>query len=235
MNRKYYKSVIGEIKLIGVNTEGLPMWSINHYIDSFCNNYNKILIVRRICELIQQGAYDNQFIIAKKSADLFPTKLVKDSFNWESDRYIVLSSKGEEPKEFWHIIKSYVRPMVFYKEGSDILPLIDYNDDDAIKVTSMKYNSPVQINLKGATGALLDLINEPNRREMEDERHVSELLNNSIKNINDIASASQTINDVRTPDGVKHYANATLNDLIRIQDKLNKKLGIRADKIDLKC
>lgn len=230
--RTYESLDIGEVQIIGDFTEGLPMWSINHYIEEFCNNYNKILIIRRICELLQNGANDNQFLVARKSADLFPKTSIEYDFSYDESNYIVLTTKGEDPKKFWHIIVNYVRPIVFYREGDQILPLIDITDADAIKITSFSYNSPVEINVQGAIGGIIDIANARNRREMEEERHIANQIGDSVENIERIARASQVVNDRRTPQGVQYYANNALEDLMKKQEKLNAKLGIRINRID---
>lgn len=232
--REYRTPNIGTVQIIGYRTEGLPMWSINHYIEEFCNNYNKILLIRRICELMQDGANDNQFLIAKKSINLFPKTSIESIFTYNDEDYIILQSKEENAKDFWHIIVNYIRPIVFYKENDNILPLVDINTEDAIKIKSFSYNSPIELNIQGAIDGIIDIANAKNRREMEEERHIACLINESASNVERIVKASQVIDDVRTPQGVKYYANNALMDLMNKQEKLNEKLGIRIERIDIR-
>lgn len=228
-------SEIGSMRIIAENTEGMPMWAVNHYVTEFCNNYNKILLVQKICLLMQQGYYDEQFYVTKKSAVAIPSKNLFKSFTYSDKKFIILTTKGENPKEFWNRIFNYVRPNVFVKDfNGDFFPIMDFEDDDAIKITSMSYNSPVKLDIKGAVDSLIDIANAGNRSEMEEENHIAEQIEQGAKNYESIARASGIVNSENTPDGVKHYANQGLKDLLEKQAILNKKLGIRTQRIDRK-
>lgn len=225
---------LGTIKLIGDKAEEFPMWSINRYIDETCNNYNKILIITKICELLQNGAIDSQFVVAKKSVMLFPKKSIKELFEYKEDNYIKLTTKDNNPEAFWHIIFNYSRPIVFFCERNTFTPIIDFKDEDAIKVTSLSYNSPPIFDISGAIETLYDLALAGKQDEREEEEHIARQLGESADNYRRIASASQVINDVRTPDGVRQYAMKGLEEIQEKQNILNKKLGIRIANINKK-
>jgi hypothetical protein len=226
--------LIGIISIVGADIDNLPMWSINKYSEEFCNNYNKIMTVRRICELMHDGAYDDEFFVAKKSEELFPSESANVTFTHETDRFVRLATKSQNPEEFWRIIKDYVRPVVFYTGGDVPIKLVDYTDDGAIKIRKLSYNSPPSWDIQGTINGLIDVANAGNRRAMEEESHISNQIGAGFENMERYARASQVINDPRTPEGVKHYANNLLNDLTKKQEKLNKKLDIRVNKIDIR-
>lgn len=227
-------SSLGYIKLVGYDTENVPMWSINHYIEEFCNNYNKLLIIKRICELSANGAYDSQFLVAKSSASLFPTKSLENTFSYNNEKYEVLTTKSENPEHFWHIISNYVRPIVFFKSDGGVFPLVDFIDIDAIKITAMSYNSPVNIDISGALNGLVDLANAKNRREIDEERHISDMIGESANNTSRIISTYDVVNNSNVPEGIKRYANLNLEKLLERQSKLNEKLDIRIERINRK-
>jgi hypothetical protein len=222
---------IGEISLVGENTFELPMWSINYYLQELCNNYSKLLIIQRICELSQQGACDKCFFVGKQSASLFPRGAISKSLSENSTKYIILSEK--DPKEFWDAILSHSRPIVFYKHGTEILPLYDYKNKEAIKINKLTFNSPVNIDIQGAVNGLLDLIEAPKKHQIKEEEFEARQIGQLACNYSDIARAAQTINDPRTPEGIRHYANQGLYQLLEKQRKLNDKLEIRITRIDV--
>lgn len=250
INEIFRTDDIGNIEIIGENTFGLPMWSINYFIQEFCRNYNRLIIITRICRLAQMGASDNQFIVAKRSASLFPDKTIKDTFDYNYyknyivltmedfdhnyENYILYTNKEENHVKFWHIINNYARPMVFYKHGRDIYPLIDITYEDAIKITRLSYNSPVEINIQGAINGLIDLATAGKRFIMYEEEHTARQIGLLADNYRRISLASQVISDPRTPRGIQHYAQMGLESLLEKQAKLNERLGIRLQRIDKK-
>ncbi|MBM7562944.1 hypothetical protein [Fusibacter tunisiensis] len=227
--------LLGKISLIGTENDNLPMWSIIRYCDEFCTNYNKIMIIRKICELMQQGASDNDFFVATRSEELFPGDNNGLSFSYDSDKFLMLATKNNNPEEFWRIIKDYIRPVVFYTGGSSPVKLVDFTDDSAVKITNLSYNSPPILDIQGTVNGLLDVANAGNRREMEEELHISTLIGDALVNTEKLARASQVVNDPRTPSGVKNYANNLLEELTRKQEKLNLKLDVRITRIDIRC
>jgi len=112
--------------------------------------------------------------------------------------------------------------------------LLDFNDDEAIKITSLNYNSPIIIDIWGAIEGLIDIANANNRRTMEEEEHMARQIGELTDNYARMASAYQVINDNRTPEGVKHYTNIGIEKLMQKQEMLNAKLGIRIDRVDIR-
>lgn len=229
----FKKYDLGQVTLIGENTRELPMWSINYFLQEYCNNYSKLLIIQRICELSQQGIPDKCIFVAKKSADLFPKDSFTNTFqNYNNYDYVVLSEKEEDPEKFWHITLNYVRPIVFYRDCGTSYPIYDFTYDEAIKISRLTYNSPINFDVHGVIDSLIDLAQAPAKQQMYEEEHIARQIEQLADNYNEIARASQTINDPRTSDGIRNYANQGLAQLMKKQGQLNEKLGIRIDRID---
>lgn len=229
--KKKEHSQLGSVKLIGSN-EDLPMWSVIKYIEDTCNNYNKVLLLIKICEHLQFGGNDQELWIAKKSMSLFPAKSIEESSAFKKENYIKLTIKDDRPEFFWHIITNYVRPMVFSKNEDEFTPLVDFVDEDAIRISSFSYNSPPIIDIAGALGTLINLAYAGEKNNREEEDHIARQLGEAANNYRQIAFASQVINDPRTPEGIKIYANNALLEIMLKQEVLNKKLGVRVDRID---
>ncbi|MDW7672002.1 MAG: hypothetical protein SCK57_11335 [Bacillota bacterium] len=236
MDRKILRTDdIGVIQVIGEKTNVLPMWAMNHYITEFCNNYNKIILVQRICLLIQSGYNYKQFIVAKRSAEPIPQKSLEDSFNYSEKKFISLDNHEDNYNDFWHIIFNYVRPVVFVKDSrGSFQPLMDFDDVEAIKIIKMSYNSPPWWDIRGAINSVLDIANAKIRKEMEEEKHIAIQIEQGAKNYESIARASQVIDDSSTPNEIKEYAKIGLEELLEKQAILNNKLGIRVGRIDKK-
>jgi hypothetical protein len=183
---------------------------------------------------MHRGASDSDFFVALKSEELFPSDSNSLIFSNNSEKFLMLATKNDNPDEFWRIIKDYIRPIVFYTGDDEPIKLVDYTDEDAIKIIKLSYNSPPTWDIQGAINGLIDIASAGNRREMEEENHISNLIGNGIENAEKLARASQVVNDPKTPAGVKHYANNLLEELTKKQEKLNQKLDVRINNIDLR-
>ncbi|MCL2048757.1 MAG: hypothetical protein FWG87_08520 [Defluviitaleaceae bacterium] len=235
-------TAVGKISLIG-NPDSIlmPMWAINHYITELCNNYNKITTIRKICQLAQSGVTPEQVYIHESSAKIFLDKPIKELYKFNMNTFINLSSKLQmfpAPYErtkipaFWCKLSRLKRPLVFIKQGDDFIPLIDVNYYDSIKITSLAYNSPIQIDLQGGLSGLKDLFYAGKRFDMETAEHIAKQIGQGTDNIGKIASAGQVVEDERTPSWIKKYAQNELEFLLHKQHELNKMLGMRVKKID---
>lgn len=227
----FKKYELGQVTLIGENTKELPMWSINYFLQEYCNNYSKLVMIQRICELSQQGI---SIFVAKKSAELFQYNSLTDTLvNYYYDS-IRLLEREEDTEKFGHIVLNYVRSIVFYKHLGKIYPIYDFAYDEAIKISRLTYNSQINFDIHGVIDSLIDLAQVPAKQQMCEEEHIAKQIGQLADNYNAIARASQTINDPRTPIGISQYDNQGLKQLMEKQGKLNEKLGIRIDRIDRK-
>lgn len=61
-NRKTYNEkterTIGEVKIRGTKTKGMPMWIINNYIKSTCDNYTKLIYILNIIDIFSNEESD---------------------------------------------------------------------------------------------------------------------------------------------------------------------------------
>src|SRR5262245_857003 len=75
-----------------------PVWSLGHYLTSTESHYLKLVQIRQIVELIDDGAMDAQFGVAAASAELYPEEgmPVRDPF-----QLTILAEKGGSADQFW--------------------------------------------------------------------------------------------------------------------------------------
>ncbi|AEG60359.1 hypothetical protein [Desulforamulus ruminis] len=218
-----------KVKFVGI--EGLPVWSILHFLERTCLNHLKLVTIQRICELSAEGYPDGCFSVASSSAEIFPGR----SFLHKQPapaKLIVLTEKAESPADFWNVIRNFKRPMVYFTEGNHKIPLYDFTYEEAARIWSFKEQSPPVGEIIGAGGALLDLLYAAEREEREKDEHINRQIGQTAENIDRMVRASQTIASAKTPDGIKVYAESILKDLMQKQSQLNKKIGIHNQEID---
>ena len=222
---------IGKVRLIGERTEGIPMWGINHYFKTLCDNYAKLVMLVRMCAGSWDGT-DTRILISNESVPLSYDKQKIDRFMFKNNDYLAYQ---ENEESFWSCFHRCERPMVYRRthEGK-LLPFYSYFEEEAIKITGVSYNSPISIEIQGVVDGLLDLAAAKPRYEMEREEHEARQISYLAHGYESIARAAQVVSDPRTPDGIRHYAQDGLLRLLIKQGKLNDQLGIRQDRIDRK-
>lgn len=224
---------VGKVCIIGENTEEVPMWVINHYFKTFCDNYVKIILLTRLCELYQNGVRSDRIFISKKSIPVLSQKRDIEKFMYNNDDVIDYFVKKDTPKKFWDMFNRCARPMIYYREkGHGLIPLYEYKSDVAVKICYVSYNSPIEYIVKGAIDVLTDLTINNARYRHEEEEHAARQISNLANGYTSIVRAYQVIDDPRTPEGVKRYASDALATLLEKQNKLNENLGIKLDNID---
>lgn len=219
-----------DIKSVSITgKEGLPFWTILHYFDKTINHHMKLTTIQRICELTAQDVPDNHFIVASHSVDVYQNKKVTvDQFK----DFTVLESKSRNPENFWNLIINLKRPVVFFDNGDERILLYDFTNEEALRVTSFDENSPFTANLEGAGGSLVDLFYAREREERLRNEHMNRYLGQAAENLERIVRASQVIENLNTPSGVRHYAQLNMEKIMRAQERLNDKVGINNIHID---
>ena len=218
---------IGTIRIRG--KEGLPFWTILHYFDKTINNHMKLTTIQRICELTAQDVPNNHFIVATNSVDVYQQKkMTIDQFK----NFTVLESKSRDSENFWKLIINLKRPVVFFDNGKERIPLYDFTNEEALRVTSFNENSPFSANLEGAGGSLVDLFYAREREERLRNEHMNRYLGQAAENIERIVRASHVIDNPNTPPGVRYYAQLNMDKIMRAQERLNDKVGINEIHID---
>lgn len=217
------------LKISFQGKEGLPSWAITHYLQQTEINYLKLVLVERICELISNGLDPNRLVVATSSADIFPKKIVQYS---DFEKFEILAEKGESAKKFWHVIARHHRPMVFYKEGNNFVPVYIPNDDNSLIIRNVGVNSPVNLSFEGAGGAITDIYYASEREQRQRKQWENEQLGQVVRNVDDIVRASTTANQPGVPEGVRAYAQAILEQAMKRQEKLNKDIGMSNARVD---
>lgn len=218
---------LGTAEVIG--KEGLPFWAIVHFFDKTISNHLKLTTIQRICELSARGVPDNHFLVATRSSNLYQEDISDfDSFK----DYVVLETKSNSPKNFWETIGNLKRPIVFYDNGIDRIPLYDFTYNEALRITSFSENSPFQVNFDGSLGTMVDLFYAGEREERARDQSLNEHIGQAANNLEQIVRASQIIESPTTPEGVKFYARQQLESLLNAQANLNEKVGLNHVRID---
>ena len=222
---------IGKVRLIGEKTEGIPMWGINHYFKTLCDNYAQLVMLVRMCASLWDGA-DSKVVISNESVPLAYDKQKIERFMFKNKDCL---DYQENEESFWSCFHRRERPIVYRRtcEGK-LLPLYSYFEEEAIKITGVSYNSPISIEMQGVVDGLLDLAMAKPRYEMERAEHEAWQVSYLAQGYESIARAAQVVSDPRTPDGIRQYAKDGLLRLLIKQGKLNDQLGIREDRIDRK-
>jgi len=214
----------GQLRLI--SEKSFPVWSIVHYLNRLSTTYLKLLTIERVCEALADGCYDQDLLVAEESAKLIST----EPFIHEKEApYKILANKGEDYKEFWKIIKSHHRPVVFRRQGNKFLPLINLPNDDLI-IKKLTVTSPPDITVTGVGSTLTDLYYAGEREERHRQDHANRQIGQTARNIGDIASAHAMLNNPNLSLGMKAYLETLIIGLVDRQDGLNREMGLSPPK-----
>lgn len=208
----------------------LPTWAITHYLQQTEINYLRLVTTEAICRFAQDGHDLDRLVVATESAELFQ----RESPTLESFRSLVqLTRKEDSADRFWKIIARHARPMVFVGEPEgQFLPLYDFLSERALVVRQLNINSPFDAVLEGLAGALPDLIYAREREGRARVEWQNEQNGQAARNLANIVRASQVIESPTTPPGVRHYAQAMLDQLMENQVRLNAAAGVTRRRID---
>lgn len=126
-------------------------------------NIIKILLAGgNLPAIFNQAVADNSdLIVAEISAKLVSNEpFAHDA----TTTYKTLANKGENYKEFWNVIKTHHRPLVFRRQHDTFQPLIDISRDDLI-INRLTVSSPPDITITGIGTAITDLYYAAEREE----------------------------------------------------------------------
>lgn len=193
---------IGEVRITGTETVGMPMWMINNYIKSTCDNYTKLLYILHIIDIFTDMDPDIVDIgISTKSVPIdqngkdFEEELIGYVERPRSDRarekyFLMLHPFEKEEKEerekkkkkdFWHYFNSCERPICFaVTKANKLIFLHDPRGGEGIKVRDISYHSPIEIGFGGLISCLDLLVNaealarDEKRRQEEHEAFMEE-------------------------------------------------------------
>ena len=199
--------------------KSLPICSVSNLLDNTTSNYLKIVTLREICLRFMEGAEDRDFVICVNSYDLFPAN---DDLHYLEDDLIVLTSKDRSAEQFWHLFRHLHRPVVLFREEQAQSPVYRLESEAALRINSLKLQSPVSVSLQGAIGALVDLFSGNLFAQRANERN-----SQALANVRNVVETAHLIEDQRTPPGVREFAIEQLEAIMTKQCKVNDKLGIR--------
>lgn len=208
---------IGTIEL--ESEVAVPVWAVTHTLETFSSNYLKIQTIREMCIRFQQGAYDDDFLIAVNSFDLYPTLVETD---YREPDLVVLQSKADSAREFWKLFSRLHRPVVLFRSGRGFSPIYGTESDSALRVPSLSVESPFSVSLQGTLGTIIDLFTGRAGAVRANEYNAA-----AITNVRNIVETSHLIDDPQTPDGVRRFAIDQMEGIINKQARVNRKLGIR--------
>ena len=208
----------------------LPSWAITHFLQQTEVNYLRYVTVDAICGYAADGFDLTRLAVAPESAELFPRE--KPTLH-DASSGIVLASKAESPGRFWNIIRRHSRPMVYVRADSGAYaPLYDFFGDQALTIRRLEVKSPFEAVVEGLASALPTLLYASEHERREALGWENEQIGQAARNVGDIVRTSQTIEDPRTPEGVRIYAKTVMDQLMEAQQRLNKSAGVSVHRID---
>lgn len=208
----------------------LPNWAVTHYLQQTEINYLRLVTTQEICNYAMQDGDLSRLVVATESAELFPKERISiSSFKGQ----IEFNEKKESADKFWQIIGRHSRPMVFVKDdkSGSVISLYDYLEAEALVIRRLKINSPFNASLEGMASALPDLIYAREREQRARDQWTNEQIGQGARNVRDIISASETINNPNVPQGIQIYASHVLEQLMESQQRLNESAGITVRRI----
>jgi len=216
----------------------LPIWDISHYLDQTSSHYHKLVTICKMCELTAEGVQQSDFLISSKSIDIFQDLGVAYGV-FKEHLALDIHRKGEDAEKFWHILRKYKRPVVYYKLGNNYLPVFDPSGDEQFKVTKMEVNSPPLFDIGGITSALTELFaagqqeqREQIRLEQETLEHQNRLLEQRARNLNELSRASEVLNKEGVHPGIRNYAEQEISQIMDSQKRLNSRASISGGQVN---
>ncbi|WCE32156.1 hypothetical protein [Vibrio sp. SCSIO 43137] len=229
--------ITGKIRVTG--DKDLPVWSIAHYLDQTSSNYNKLMMISRMCELTAEDIDQKDFLISKESIDVFSDKGVQFGV-FKEHLDINLDRKGDDPSKFWNILRTYKRPVIYYRSENNVIPVFDPDGQYKFKVTKLEVNSPPSFDITGFVGGLAELITagrndrrEERRLQIDEIEAENRILGQRAQNLERLATASAALNKEGVHAGIKRYAELEINHIMDAQARLNKKASINSLNVDV--
>ena len=259
--RKYYKNYdsmksdnqkneckISEVKIRGIKTVEMPMWMINNYIKSTCDNYTKLVYILKILDIfsgeesdiVDIGISTTSVPIDKDGRD-FEERLisyVRDSeVGKNKEKYCLMShtpEKGE--KGFWHYFSSCERPICFaITNDNEVILLYNPRGDEGIRVSDISYHSPIDMGWGGIGECIEHLVNAgtqiKNDRRLQAE-HEARMVTQSMQTMSEGINVQIKLQNATLPESQKLYLQNMYEGLMAKQEKLNEQIGICRPGID---
>lgn len=259
--RKYYEEFVNmkicnwsvgdknsEVKIRGTKTVDMPMWIINNYIKSTCDNYTKLVYILKIIDIYSKEETDIVDIgISTSSVPIgedgknFEDKLigiVKNSkIDKSREKYCLLSDIAEEgKKDFWYYFSKCDRPICFaISKENDVILLYNPRGSEGIKVCDISYHSPIDIGW-GGVGACIEILVNARTQVRNDKRlqeeHEAKMITQAMQTIKEGISVQNMLQNNNLPGSHKEYLQRMYDGIMAKQEKLNEQIGICHSAID---
>jgi hypothetical protein len=220
------------VRLIFTISHKMPIWSQTHYLLATSQVFMKLIQTKRIVQLMADGAEMTRFTVADESINLFPGE--PGLLPGESDVIASLEEgdskrrpkKTTEPgADLWDRLKRHHRPLVLFSDRNQLWSLYEPLASYDLQLKKVTVASPPIITLEGAGSAILDLVYARRIESRRQHEWENAQIGQSAVNIARIAMASEIIENVQVPEGVKAYARQIVTDLLEKQARLNRKIG----------
>lgn len=239
---------INEVKVRGTKTIEVPMWMINYYIKSTCDNYTKLVYILKIIDIFTNKESDIVDIgISTGSAPVdkdgrdFENKLIgyveNSKIRENKEKYCLMSQMPEEgKKDFWHYFSSCERPICFaITKYNEVILLYNPRGNEGIKVCDISYHSPIDIGWGGVFECIEHLVNAGsqtrNDKRLQDE-HEARMVTQAMQTIGEAINVQDKLQNANLSEGHKAYIQSMYDGLMEKQEKLNEKLGVCRLEID---
>lgn len=239
---------ISEVKISGTKTIGMPMWMINNYIKSTCDNYTKLVYILNIIDIFSNEESDivdigisTGSVPIDKDGRTFENKLisyVKDSkVNKNKEKYCLMSHIPEKgKKDFWHYFSSCERPICFaITKDNEIILLYNPRGDEGIKVCNISYHSPINIGFCGIGAFVEHLVSAGtqvrNDRRLQDE-HEARMVTQAMQTLNECINLQVRLQNANLSGSHKVYIQNMYDNIMAKQEKLNETIGIHCLGVD---
>ena len=237
---KTYNCKMSEVKVRGTKTIEMPMWVINYYIKSTCDNYAKLVYILNIIDIFSNGESDivdigisTGSVPVDKDGKDFENKLidyVKNSRVGENkEKYCLMNHIPKEgEKDFWYYFSTCERPICFaITKEDEVILLYNPRGDEGIKVCDISYHSPIDIALNGIGECIEHLVNAGfqtrNDERLRDE-HEARMVTQTMQTIKEAIDVQNKLQNANLPESHKVYLQNMYNALMEKQEKLNDKL-----------
>ena len=241
---------ISNVKIRGIKTKEMPMWMINNYIKSTCDNYTKLVYILKIIGIYSKEESDivdigisTSSVPIDKDGKNFEEKLigfVKDSKSDKSkEKYCLMSDIFEEgKKDFWHYFSNCDRPICFaITKNNEVILLYNPRGPEGIKVCDISYHSPIDIGWGGISACVEHLVGAGtqvrNDKRLQEE-HEARMVTQAMQTIRESISVQNMLQNTNLSGSHKEYLQRMYDGLMKKQEKLNEQIGICCPEIDVR-
>lgn len=244
------KHKIREVNIRGENTIGIPMWMINNYIKSTCDNYTKLVYFINIIDILASEDFD--IVDIGISTESVPVDQDGRDFDSKLSGFLMCPKAGKGKmkyclmsyvpevgeKDFAHYFIYCERPVCFaITRDNDVILLHNPRGDEGIKVCDISYHSPIDIGLSGI-GSLIEHLTNAGTQARNDSRlqdeHEARMVREAIQTMGDAIDVETKLQNANLPEGHKVYLQNMYNALMAKQEKLNEKIGVCSSGVDVR-